>query len=353
MFSGLFGAKNKTLIGVDISTSSVKVLELSHSDSTYRVEAFAVEPLPPNAVVEQSINNEEVVAESVRKALSRSRSSAKFASIAVTGSAVITKHVEMSGDLSANEMDYQIRAEADQYIPYPLEEVALDWEIQGELEDTPGVVDVLLAACRSETVERRKDSVEICGLEVTKVDVEAFCLERAFPLLDIQDDSAETVAIMDIGSTISTLSIIDKGQSIYTRDQLFGGRQLLEDIMRRYGLSEEEAVAAQKQGNLPDDYEPELLQPFRQAIVQQLTRSLQLFYSSSKYNDVDRIVLAGGVSSVDGLVEMIEEALSTPAQVANPFAKMTVSQRVNSSLLAENSSALMIAAGLAMRNFDS
>lgn len=354
MFSGLFKKTNKALVGIDISSSSVKILELSQTAGVYRVEAFAIQPLPPGAVVEQSINSEEAVADAIQKAISRSRTVAKTAAIAVTGSAVITKIVQMNSDLSPDDMDYQIRAEADQYIPYPIEEVALDWEIQGDTEDKSGTLDVLLAACRSETVERRKDSVEISGLDVTKVDVEAFCLERAFSLLDLDavETNSATVAIMDIGSTISTLSIIDEGQAIYTREQLFGGRQLLEDVMRRYGLSEDEARLAQTQGTLPDDYEYELLQPFRQAVVQQLTRSLQLFYSSSKYNDVDMVVLAGGVSAIDGLTDMIEDALTVPCQIANPFSRMTISQRVNASLLADSASALMIAAGLAMRGFD-
>ena len=354
VLASLFKKKNKALLGVDISSTSVKVLELSCQGERYQVEAYATEALPPNAVVEQSINNEEAVGEAIRKAVSRSRSNTKHVALAVAGSAVITKTVQMSSGLKEDELDMQIRAEADQYIPYPLEEVALDWEVTGPSEKSPDMIDVLLAACRSETVERRKDSVEIAGLEVSCVDVEAFCTERAFSLLEAQvpGDDVETVAVVDIGATMTTLSVMHNGKSIYTREQLFGGRQLTEDIMRRYGLSEEDAQRAKLEGGVPDDYEAEVLDPFRRAVVQQVSRSLQFFYSSSQFNDVDYIILAGGTSSIPGLPEMVQQTIGTPAAVANPFISMTLSQKVNASLLANDAPSLMIAAGLAMRSFD-
>ncbi|ASP40793.1 pilus assembly protein PilM [Bacterioplanes sanyensis] len=353
--ASLFSKKGKAVLGVDISSTSVKVLELSHNNGRYQVEAYASEPLPQNAVVEQAINNDEAVGEAIRRALGRSRSSAKQGAIAVAGSAVITKTVQMPGDLSDDEMDFQVRAEADQYIPYPLEEVALDWEIQGETEGTPdNMVDVLLAACRSETVERRKDAIEYANIEAKVVDIEAFCTERAFRLIEGQLDGSEieTVAVIDIGATMSTLNVLHQGKSIYTREQLFGGKQLTEDIMRRYGLSEEEAQRAKLEGGLPDDYESEVLQPFRNAVVQQVSRSLQFFYSSSQFNDVDYIVLAGGTSSLPDMAELVQDELGVATVVANPFVNMTLSQKVSANLLNNDAPALMIACGLAMRSFD-
>ena len=354
MLASLFNKKSKALIGVDISSTSVKVLELSRNNGRYQVEAYAAEPLPPNAIVEQAISNDEAVGEAIRKAIGRSRSSAKRAAIAVAGSAVSTKTVQMSGKLNDDEMDLQIRAEADQYIPYPLEEVALDWEVQGESDQAGDMVNVLLAACRSETVERRKDAVEYANLEAGVVDVEAFCTERAFELLQDQLDGEdiETVAVLDIGATMTTLSVLHEGKSIYTREQLFGGRQLTEDIMRRYGLTEEEALRSKLEGGLPDDYESEILEPFRKAVVQQVSRSLQFFYSSSQFNDVDFIVLAGGTSAIPMLAEHVEEDLGVATVIANPFVNMTLSQKVNANMLANDAPSLMIACGLAMRSFD-
>ena len=354
MLAGLLKKKNKTLLGVDISSTSVKILELSQSNGRYQVESYASEPLPANAVVEQSIGDEEAVGLVIKKALGKAKASSKVAAIAVAGSAVITKNIDMDEGLSDNEMDYQIRIEADQYIPYPLEEVALDWQIQGPSE-MPGNVDVLLAACRLENVELRKDALEIGGLETGIVDIEAFCTERSFELVKSQlddDEDVDTVAIIDIGATMTTLSVLNQGKTIYTREQLFGGKQLTEEVMRRYGLSEDEAVRAKLDGGLPDDYESEVLDPFRDSVVQQVSRSLQFFYSSSQYNDVDYIILAGGTSSIIGLDQLTQEKLGISAIVANPFVNMTLSQKVNASLLNNDAPSLMIACGLAMRSFD-
>ena len=355
MLAGLLKKKNKTLLGVDISSTSVKILELSQSNGRYQVENYASEPLPANAVVEQSIGDEEAVGLVIKKALGKTRASSKRAAIAVAGSAVITKSIEMNESLSDDEMDYQIRIEADQYIPYPLEEVALDWQIQGPSE-LAGNVDVLLAACRLENVELRKDALEIGGLEAGIVDIEAFCTERSYELVQSQlndeGDDVETVAVIDIGATMTTLSVLHHGKTIYTREQLFGGKQLTEEVMRRYGLSEEEAQRAKLDGGLPDDYESEVLDPFRDSVVQQVSRSLQFFYSSSQYNDVDYIVLAGGTSSIIGLDQLAQEKLGISTIVANPFVNMTLSQKVNASLLNNDAPSLMIACGLAMRSFD-
>lgn len=354
MLAGLLKKKNKTLLGVDISSTSVKILELSHSNGRYQVESYATEPLPANAVVEQGISDEEAVGLVIKKAISKSRANSKRAAIAVAGSAVITKNIEMSDSLSGDEMDYQIRIEADQYIPYPLEEVALDWEIQGPSE-IAGNVNVLLAACRLENVELRKDALEIGGVETGIVDIEAFCTERCYEMIQPQldsDEDVDTVAVVDIGATMTTLSVLHQGKIIYTREQLFGGKQLTEEIMRRYGLSEEEALRAKLDGGLPDDYESEVLDLFRDSVVQQVSRSLQFFYSSSQYNDVDYIVLAGGTSSIIGLDQLTQEKLGISTIVANPFVNMTLSQKVNASLLNNDAPSLMIACGLAMRSFD-
>jgi type IV pilus assembly protein PilM len=352
---GLFGKKNEILLGIDISSSSVKLLELSKSGDKFRVESYAVEPLPVNSVVEKNINDAEAVGETVKKVVAKSRSSMKLGAVAVAGSAVITKTIQMSAALSDQELEDQISVEADQYIPYPLDEVAIDFEVVGPSAESSDQVDVLLAACRKENVELREDALEIGGLTTRVVDVEAYSVERAFSLINKQiDESAEeqTVAIVDIGSTMTTLSVLADNTTIYTREQLFGGRQLTEEIQRRYGLSTEEAGLAKKQGGLPDDYEREVLEPFKEAVVQQVARSLQFFFGSSQYNEVDCVILAGGVASVPEIGAMVQEKVGIKTIVANPFAEMTLNPRVNASALSNDAPALMIACGLAMRSFD-
>lgn len=353
-FLSFFDKKAKPMLGLDISSTTVKMLELSRSGNGFRVENYAVRALPANSVVEKNINDVEAVAQVVKATVQGSRSKIKDAAVAVPGSAVISKTIDMPAGLNDDAMELQISLEADQYIPYPLEEVAIDFDVQGPSESGPDHVQVLLAACRSENVASRQTVLELADLTAKVVDVEAYTMERAFGLVTDQlaDQQDQVVAIVDIGSTMTTLSVLVDGSTVYTREQLFGGKALTEEIQRRYGLSEEEAGLAKKQGGLPDDYEPEVLEPFKDNVVQQVTRSLQFFFSSSQYNDVDHILLAGGVASMSGLAELIEEKLGTTASVANPFANMSVASRVNSAALTNDAPALMIATGLALRSFD-
>ncbi len=351
---GFLERKAKPVLGLDISSTSIKLLELSRQGDRFRVESYAVKSLPPNAVVEKNINEVEAVGEVLKTLVQQSKTKLKDAAVAVAGSAVITKLIEMPAGMSEDVLETQISLEADQYIPYPLEEVAIDFEIQGPSEANPDQIDVLLAACRRENVDLRVAALELAGLKPKVVDVEAYTIERAFQLIaeQLEDQDDQVVAILDIGATMTTLSVLVGGKTVYTREQLFGGKQLTEEIQRRYGLSVEEAGLAKKQGGLPDDYEEEVLEPFKDSVVQQVTRSLQFFFSSSQYNDVDHIVLAGGVASLNGLSDLISEKLGTEVSVANPFANMSVASRVNSAALANDAPSLMIAAGLAMRSFD-
>ena len=347
--------KSNTVLGVDISSTSVKVLELGLSGNKYKVEAFGTAKLPSGAVVENNINELEVVGEAVAQALANSRSGVKAGAAAVSGAAVITKSIEMDAALSDDEMESQITVEADQYIPYAMDEVAIDFEVQGLNENNPERVEVLLAACRRENVEMREEALRIGGLKTRVMDVEAFAMERACELIEGQLDLSDedpVLAVVDIGATKSTLNVINKGRTVYTREQLFGGRQLTDEIQRRYGLSPVDAEKAKRSGNLPDDYEPEVLDQFKDTVVQQISRLLQFFYSSSKFNDVDGIALVGGSASIRGLAEMIQGKLGTPCRVANPFASMSMAGRVDNKKLMREAPSLMIACGLAMRSFD-
>jgi len=351
----LFSKKKAPILGLDISTTAVKLLELGVQAGRYRVESYAVEPLPPNSVVEKNISDVEAVGEAIKRAVRRSGTKVKHAAAAVAGSAVITKIISMPASLSDEEMESQIQLEADQYIPYLLDEVNLDFEVNGPTQGQPEQVDVLLAASRSENVEVRKDAIELAGLTAKIIDVEAYAMENAFSLIaDQMPDRAEdkTVAVIDVGATMTTLNVLHDRKTIYTREQVFGGKQLTEEIQRRYGLSYEEAGMAKRQGGLPDNYEPEVLEPFKEAMAQQVSRSLQFFFSSSQFNSVDHIVLAGGSASITGVDELIEQKLGIPTSVANPFVNMSIAPRIKTQILANDAPALMIACGLALRSFD-
>lgn len=346
------GRKSKTLLGVDISSTAVKLLELSVTNGKYCIENYVIRPLPANAVVDKNINDIDAVGECISQAVSMLKPSTKEAAVAVAGSAVITKIIEMSAALSDSEMENQIIVDADQHIPYPLSEVAIDFERQEPNNPDSDFVNVLLAACRKENVESRVAAIEAGGLKAQVVDIEAYAMERAYGLLCEQFTAmgSQTVAIVDIGATVTILHVLLNGKTIYTREQLFGGCQLVEEVQRRFGLSAVEAEAGIRRGTLPDEFEHEILAPFKDTAVQQISRSLQFFFSSSQYNDVDQIILVGGVSAINGLSDLVYEQIATPTVVANPFLNLSLGSKINKSLLMNDAPALMIACGLAMRS---
>jgi len=351
----LLSRKKPVILGLDISSTSVKLLELEQDGDNYRVQSLAVEPLPDNAVVEKNFQDVEAIGETIQKAVKRSGTKARIAAVAVAGSAVITKIINMPANLSENELEQQIQQEADQYIPYPLEEINLDFEVVGPTANNPDSVDVLLAASRSENIENRTDALDIGGLTAKIVDVEAYTVENVAPLLTAQmedDGRDKIIAVIDIGATMTSLNVIENDNLIYTREQNFGGKQLTEEIMRRYGLAYEEAGRLKKSGGLPDNYIPEVLEPFKETIAQQVSRFLQFFYTSGQHNTVDLIVLAGGCASIPGIEELVESQLGITTVIANPFASMSLSSKVNPQSLSKDAPSLMIACGLALRSFD-
>lgn len=350
-----FRRKAPPLFGLDISSTAVKLLELGREGDHYRIESYAVQPLPPNSVVEKNITDVEAVGSAIKNAIASSKTRAKHAAVAVAGSAVITKVITMPAHLSEREMEAQIQIEADKYIPYPLEEVNLDFEIQGVTENDGDLLDVLLAASRSENVELRVAAVELGGATAQIVDVEAYALENAYALLNLESltSNDSIVAVVDIGATMTTLNVLRSGKIIYTREQVFGGKQLTEEIMRRFGLTYEEAGLAKRHGGLPSNYQADVLDPFLLSMTQQINRALQFFFSSSQYNAVEHILLAGGCAAIKGVEQVVGRELhNTPTTIVQPFENMVIGRNVNQKALLADSSALMIACGLALRNFD-
>lgn len=351
-----FGRKSRPLIGLDISSSAVKLVELSRQGGSFRLECYAAEGMPTGAINEKTVVDVDAAGDAVRKAVKRSGTRVKQAAIAIGGAAVITKVVTMPAALKDAEMGEQIEMQADQYIPFPLEEVSYDYEVVGPSRGDDDMVDVLLAATRSENVEQRQAVLDAAGLTAKVVDIEAYALENACRLLTWQmpDLGVErTVALIDFGATTTTFSVLNDLRIIYTRDQGFGGKQLTEEIMRQYGLSFEEAGKAKKLGGLPDNYDEELLHPFMEDMAQQVNRSLQFFLSAnSQYETLDALIICGGCAAIPGVDTMIAERVGVPTVVGNPLGEMKISSKARAQLAESDAGALMIACGLALRSFD-
>jgi len=347
--------KRPPMLGVDISASSVKVLELSQAGEHFRVERYAVEPMPQNAMVEHSITEVDQVAQAIARAVKRSGTRLKHAALAVPGSHVISKIVSMPAGLSDRDMQTQIEMEADRHIPYPLDEVNMDFHVLGSTSEGADQVNVLLAACRKEIVDDYAAVADGAGLTPTVIDIETYAMENAYGLIARNMPGAgmeKTVAVMDIGATTTTINVMHNSRSVYTRDHTFGGRQLTEEIQRRYGLSYEEAGLAKKQGGLPDNYQTDVLRPFMEALCQEVMRALQFFYSSSPFNSVDQVLLAGGCAQIAGIDELVAARVGVAAAVANPFSSMSLATRIKPQMLGADAPSLMISCGLALRGFD-
>ncbi|WP_041656464.1 pilus assembly protein PilM [Azoarcus sp. KH32C] len=353
----LFRPKTRQLVGLDISSSSVKMLELAGGDKeSYRIERYAIEPLPRDAVVDGNIANLEGVSEAIRRALRRMGGGIKNAAVALPASAVITKKMILQGGLRDQEMELQVESEASQYIPFALEEVNLDFQVVGPAPGSPEEVEVLIAASRKEKVEDRVAVVESAGLKAVVMDVESFAAEAAFELVAqrLPGGSAnKIVAVIDVGANVMNVSVLRNGQQLYAREQAFGGNQLTQEIARQYGMSVEDAEAAKRGGGLPEDYERDLLRPFMDSLALEVSRALQFFFTSTQYNQVDHIVLAGGCAVMPGLSEVVGGRTQVPTVVANPFAGMALSSRVRPKNLLADAPSLMVACGLALRRFDS
>ena len=351
----LFKPSSPPLVGIDISTSSVKLIELAKTGNTYRVESFASEPMPANAITDKVIMDVDAAGDALRKAVKRASPGTKNAAVAISGQ-VMTKTIQMPAKLSDKDLGEQIELQADQYISQPIEEVAFDYEIMGASQNDPDLVDVLLVAARRESVDKLSSVLELAGLTAKVVDVEAFAMENACKLLTYQmmDEGLDrTIALVDFGAATTSFSVLHDRKIIYTYSSDFGGKQLTEEIMRHYGLTFEEAAKAKKEGGLPGNYKVEILDPFSDDMAQTVNRSLQFFLSStSEYTHLDQILVCGGCASIPGAAERISEKMGTPAVIGNPFGQMKMSSRAKTQLTGSEPAALLIACGLSLRSFD-
>ena len=348
-----FNDSTPPLIGVDISTSAVKMVELSAAGKGgYRLEGYAIAAIPKDAITDGNVVGLEQVSDAVKLAWKLLGSREKRAALALPSAAVITKKVLMTADMRESDMEAQVEAEANQYIPFPLEEVNIDFQVIGQAPNNADEVEVLIAAARKEKIEDRVAAAEDAGLKVTVMDVDTYATEAAYSLVANQlpnTGKEQTVMIVDIGAVMMHINVLHDNKSIYVREQAFGGAQLTQEIQRRFGLSVEEAEIAKRKGGLPESYETEVLQPFMQSLSTEVARALQFFTSSTQYNRVDHIVLAGGCAAIPAIDVMVQDRTQVNTIVANPFQAMSFGTKVKQQQATLDAPALIIACGLAMR----
>ncbi len=356
MLKNLWNTKNSAIVGIDIGSHSAKAVFISQGNDGYVLEAVATEPMPRGAIVDREIQDIEAVGNVIAKLRGKITSSVSNAAAAVSGQTVITKVIYMDVALNEQELASQIEIEADSLIPYPLDEVSLDFERLEVNESDPTKINVLLSAARTESVEARVSALEAGGFTTKVIDVESYALSRSYDLILplLPDDAADkSVAIVDIGALMTLFSVTQAGENIYSRDQLFGGEQYTRSIVSYYNMSFEEAEIAKITGNLPPNYTFEVLAPFHTILVQQIRRAIQMFLTSSGKEKIDYLVVSGGCALVEGVHELLNEELGIHTVIANPFAGMQISSSIDEQELNNTASQYMVAAGLALRSFSS
>lgn len=351
-----FSSKTPPLIGLDIGSSSVKLVELSQSaGGGLRLERYAIEPLPRGAVVDGNIDKIEIVAEAVKRAWRRAGCKIKNVSMALPASAVITKRIALPANLREEELEMQVESEANQYIPFALDEVSLDFQVLGPIANAPDDLEVLIAASRKEKVEDRMAVAQAAGLKPVVVDVESYAMRAALERLIGQlpnGGEGLVIAVFYVGASTTSVTVIHDGEAIYEREQSFGGQQLTGDIARSYGIPIEEAELKKRSGDLPANYEGEVLRPFIDTAATEITRALQFFFTSTPYSRVDQIMLSGGSAVLAGLPEALMERAQVPTSVVSPFKGMEISAGVRDKQLRLDAPALLTPCGLAMRRFE-
>lgn len=353
--ASLLSAKSPPVVGLDISTTSVKLVELGEAGKgNYRLNRYAIEPLPKGAVVDGNIDNMEAVGDAVRRVFKKSGTRIRNVAMALPSAAVITKRIFLPEGQSEEMLEVQVESEANQYIPFALDEVSLDFQVLGPAANSPGDVEVLIAASRKEKVEDRVAVAQAAGLKPLVIDVESYAARAAVERLRAaMPNGGENliIAVFSIGATTTSISVMLNGQSVYEREQAFGGNQLTQDIARTFALSYDEAELKKRSADLPENYARDVLQPFIESVALEVTRALQFFFTSTPYGRVDQIMLAGGCAVIEGLADVVANRAQTPTMIVNPFKGMEIDAEVREKQLRLDAPALLICTGLAMRRF--
>ena len=351
----LFNRQDSPLLGLDISSSSVKLVELSRDKGGNLVlDRCAIEPLERGWITDGNVEKFDDVADAIRRVVKKSGTRTKQVVMALPASAVITKKIILPGGLSDAELEAQVESEANQYIPFSLDEVSLDFCVVGPSTTSVGDVEVLIAASRKEKVQDRQGLAEAAGLKPIVVDVESYASRLATSRLieNLPDKGLDTlVALFEVGALTTSMQVIKNDEVLYERDQAFGGAQLTQLIVRQYGFSPEEAESKKRSGDLPEDYESGVLKPFVESMAQEIGRALQFFFTSTPHNKVDYVMLAGGSSSLPGLTQSVTQQTSFACLQANPFEGMTIGSHVKEKKIRREAASYLTSCGLALRRF--
>lgn len=350
----MFGFLNQgslySMVGVDFGSQTIKAVVISGKAGRFQIDACIEVQTPKGSLIDYQMQDVEKISQSVKQLVKLLPSRQRFVATSVSGSNVISKVTQIDNKLSTSELESHIEMEAEQLIPFPLDEISLDFEVLGPNLNDPTRNDVLVSAARTESITSRVTTLQDSGLQVKVVDVSLHALARSMVALVPELTTSRTdavCALVDIGAVSLTFGVMVNGEVVYSRLQSFGGDNFTQSVASFYNLPIDEAERTKVQGRLPADADMDVLAPYITLLVQQVRRNIQLFCSSSGYREVDLLLLSGGGSLIPGLAEQLAMELQVEVKHPDPF---SISPKHRSEFV-KHGAKYMTALGLALRSF--
>ncbi len=345
--------KTKLAVGLDIGSSSVKLVQLKPRKGGWTLAAFGSAPLPPEAIVDGALMNSSAIVEAIQQVLGEQRVKAKNVAIGVRGHSVIIKKISLPR-MSQEEVDESIQWEAEQYIPFDVKDVNIDTQILSDQGDAAGQMEVLLVAAKKDMIN---DYTAVCaeaGLAVSVVDVDAFAVQNAYEA-NYEPSPQDTVVLINVGASVTNINILAGGVTTFTRDVTMGGNAFTEEIQKQLNISYEEAEALKVGGQgemdavVPHEVE-RVIQGVADQLGAEIQRSLDFYASTAADSQISRVYLSGGAARIAALFKTIEQRAAVPIEILNPFKNIDIdNRRFDPNVMMGIAPSAAVAVGLALR----
>lgn len=348
---------SKSVVGLDVGSSSIKAVELTArgKNGGFELSHLGVAQVPAEAIVQGAFLNSSAITDSIREAIENAKIKTKNVAAAVSGHSVIVKRVSLPV-MTRDELDEQIRWEAEQYIPFDVNEVNLDFQILDSADDE-GQMEVLLVAAKKDLIDDYVQVIGEAGLTPVAIDVAAFAVENAFEA-NYQVAPQETIALVNIGAQVVNISIMSNGVPSFTRDITTAGNQYTEEIQKALSISFDEAEriklggrGSQSQDVVPQEVE-QAVQTVTETVIGEISRSLDFYGATTADSRIEKVFLSGGSAKVSGFANAFHERTGLPVEVMNPLNRMIPTNKFEAEYLDELAPALGVGVGLALREAD-
>ena len=345
-----FGRKSK-IVGLDIGSHAVKLAQIAERGKDLVLEKFGIKYLSPEAIVDGAVMDRSQVAGVITELLQELQIKSKDVAIGVSGNSVIVKRISLP-EMGEDELRESINWEAEQYIPFAIDEVNLDFQILGPTQrEGANTMDVVLVAAKKDKINDYVSLVTETGLNPMIMDVDAFALENMFEV-NYEIESGRVDALINIGATVMNINILRDGLSVFTRDSSMGGNHYTESLQKEFGIGFEAAEQLKKgedAGGVDQAKAQAIINAVSEDIAAEAARSVDFFRATTGIENVDRVILSGGSSMVEGFVDVLAERVGVQAELANPFRNISLDAKIDAEMAQKIAPAAAVVVGLALR----